>query len=259
MNFEELIGNKTMYIRPTNEKEISEILENLNKHSAPGQDNITIKEIHIIKKLIVPYLVVLINNIFLTGIFPDILKTGKITPIYKSGDKSDIQNYRPITITDSLSKLIETLMAVRISGFLSENIGFDVYQYGFLKNSSTLSAATDFINFINTKLDDREYVLVVYIDLKKAFDVVDHELLLNKLNLMGIRGVAHTLIQTYLQNRNNFVYLRQTKSQIITNHAGVPQGSVLGPLLFAIYILSLRIAKLSGKYFIYADDAALVY
>ena len=150
--------------------------------------------------------------LFLTGIFPDILKTGKITPIYKSGDKSDIQNYRRITITDSLSKLIETLMAVRISGFLYENIGFNVYQYGFLKNSSTLSAATDFINFINTKMDDREYVLAVYIDLKKAFDVVDHEPLLNKLNLMGIRGVAYTLIQAYLQNRNNFVYLRETKS-----------------------------------------------
>ena len=132
-----------MYIRPTNEKEISGILDNLNKHSAPGQNNITIKEIHIIKKIIVPYLVVLIIDIILTEIFPDILKTGKITPIYKSGDKSDIENYRPITITDSLSKLIETLMAVRMSGFLSENIGFDVYQYGFLKNSSTLSAATD--------------------------------------------------------------------------------------------------------------------
>ena len=104
IHFEELIRNKTMYIRPTNEKKISEILENLNKHSAPGQDNITIKEIQIIKKLIVPYLVVLINNIFLTGIFPDILKTGKIRHIYKSGDKSDIQNYRPITITDYLSK-----------------------------------------------------------------------------------------------------------------------------------------------------------
>ena len=75
-------------------------------------------------------------------------------------------------------------MADRISGFLSENIGLNVYQYDFLKNSSTLSAATDFINFINTKLDGREYVLVVYIDLKKAFDVVDHELLLNKLNFM---------------------------------------------------------------------------
>ena len=101
-------------------------------------------------------------------------------------------------------------MAGRISGFLFENIGFDVYQYGFLKNSSTLSAATDFINFINTKLDHREYILVIYIHLKKAFEVVDHELLLNELNLMGIRGVAYTLIQTYLQNRNNFVYLRQT-------------------------------------------------
>ena len=98
--------------------------------------------------------------------------------------------------------------------------------------------------------------LVIYIDLKKAFGEVDHELLLNQ--LIGIRRVAYTLIQTYLQNRNNFVYLRQTKSQIITNQVGVPQGSVLGLFLFAIYILSLRIAKLREKYFIYADDAALV-
>ena len=258
MTFREIITDKTMHIRPTDSNEILHIVLNLKKNVSPGHDNITVRDLVSIQDLIIPILVRLINNLFLSGEYPQVLKIGKVTPVHKSGDKTNIQNYRPITSVDTLSKIVEILLANRIIDFLSKNVGFDKYQYGFVKKSSTLSATTDFVNYINTELDEKKYVIATYIDLNKAFDVVNLDLLLRKLKLMGIRGITHELLRTYLKNRLNFVSINGINSKILQNRVGVPQGSVLGPLLFSLYILSLKNAEIKGKYFIFADDMVLL-
>lgn len=140
------------------------------------------------------------DNVFNEGVFPDCLKIGKISPIYKAGDPTQVQNYRPITVICTFSKILESLLKNRISTYINKYIGFDTFQYGFIKDSSTLCATTDFINYISTELDRKKQAVVVFIDLKKAFDVVDHSVLLNKLNRMGIRGNALSVIETYLRD-----------------------------------------------------------
>lgn len=257
--FREIEQGNTMYIKPTTEEEIKETLLSLKINSAAGFDNISVKDLILLKDNLVPILTKLINDVFITGIFPEILKVGKITPIHKAGNKDNVQNYRPITVVCSLSKIIETLIKSRMLEFITKYIGFDEYQYGFIKKSNTLSATTDLINSITSDIDKRKTVIAVFIDLKKAFDVVNHPTLLNKLSLIGIRGKVLSIIETYLQDRPQFVKIENISSDEMMNNCGVPQGSILGPLLYSLMVLSMRLAALTGRYFNFADDTVLLY
>ena len=259
LNYEEENTEHSMLLLPTNAAEINEVLLKLNKNSAAGYDNISVRDILIIKEKLLPILTRLINNIFLSGIFPEVLKIGKVIPIHKAGDLTDIQNYRPITEVCTFSKIIECLMKNRTIKFVTKYIGFDKFQYGFITGSSTLSAATDLINYISTEMDNKKAVITVFVDLKKAFDVVDHTVLLKKLKSMGIRGNAYNIFKTYLNDRPQFVMVDGVNSKMITNNCGVPQGSVLGPLLYSLLVLSLRRAGLTGQYYTFADDTVIVY
>ena len=259
INFSEIESASPMYLQKTSSEEVVQVLSNLKKSAAPGYDNITVKDLILIQEPLVPILTILINKVFTSGIFPDILKIGRVIPIFKSGNARKISNYRPITNTCTLSKVVETIIKLRIIQFISVHAGFDKHQYGFLKNSNTLCAATDLLNYICTEMDKKRTVLAIFIDLKKAFDVVDHKVLLKKLYLLGIRGNIHSIIKTYLFNRPQYVSLNNAKSDSIVNACGVPQGSVLGPLLYTILVLSLQKINFSGKYFTFADDTVFLY
>lgn len=258
-HFQEIKCSKSIFFEPTDCNEINNIILSLKRNTAPGHDNISMLDLINIKDYILNILVQLINEALSTGVFPSDLKISKICPIYKSGSKTQLNNYRPISIVSVLSKIIETVIKKRMMSFIEKYISYDLYQYGFLKNSSTLSATVDLLNYISTNLDQGKIVIGVFVDLRKAFDVVNHDVLLNKLEGMGFRGTALSLIASYLLNRRQYVYVNDEESDVLTCDCGVPQGSVLAPLLYSLFVLSLRVAELDSQYYTFADDTVLLY
>ncbi|KAG6458312.1 hypothetical protein O3G_MSEX010807 [Manduca sexta] len=211
------------------------------------------------KKIIIGELTNCINNCLELGTFPESLKIAKVTPIYKSGSKLDPGNYRPISVLPVLSKVFERVLYNRLETFLkSIKLLYDK-QYGFRPKSNTLSATTDVITKIKWSIDKKEIILGIFIDLKKAFDSVSHEVLLQKLSDIGLTNVALDIFKSYLNNRQQILKLGKSQSAPATITFGVPQGSILGPLLFLIYINSIGKLGLNGDITLYADDTCLFY
>lgn len=258
-SYEEVICRDTLHVRLTNDLEISETIAELKRNSAPGHDKVTVLDIINLKDNIISILKKLINNVLTEGKFPEELKTSRISPIYKSGNKDCMENYRPISVISVFSKIIEKILKNRMMSFIHRYGLFDPFQYAFTKNSSTLSTTMDFVNCISRALDKKKLVLVIFVDLSKAFDVVSIDMLLNKLQLLGIRGLMYTIIESYLVGREQYVNMNNVSSDVLRSECGVPQGSVLGPILYSLYVLNLRCANIKARYYTYADDTALVY
>lgn len=258
-SFDEYNITNTMLLKETNRKEVLEVIEELNQKSAAGHDNIRVKDILLLKDILTPILVKLANQSFTEGKFPTILKTSRITPIHKSGCKSSVDNYRPISVIDVLSKILEILFKKRLLEHLEKSVKYDDFQYGFQSRSGTLNASMDLMDHISTNVDKGYYTLAVSIDLRKAFDVVDQKVLLDKLEKMGLRDTTLKYIRSYLEDREQYTEVNGVQSKPSKINYGVPQGSILGPLLFLTYIRSLELAGLKGRYFLYADDMLLVY
>jgi len=194
-----------------------------------------------------------------SGIFPDALKLAKITPIYKAGDKSSITNYRPISVLNSFSKIYEKVFLNRLNDYLTSLNFFHDGQFGFRKNRSTQLALVSFLDTITEALDNNHYVISLFLDLSKAFDTIDHHILLRKMHNLGIRGVALEYIKSYLTNRFQCVTIDGTSSDLRGVICGVPQGSILGPILFLIYINDLQYCSSLLKLLLFADDTTLLY
>lgn len=157
VNFEEVYCNRSIYLEQTNEKEVLEVLSEMNINSAVGFDEISVKNLISIKQMLLPILVSLINKVFESGEYPDILKVARVVPIHKSGPKNKVENYRPISVISVLSKIIETIIKRRITCFIDKYVKTDKYQYGFQPKSNTLSASIDLINHITTELDKKNH------------------------------------------------------------------------------------------------------
>ena len=200
----------------------------------------------------------MINESLRTGICPSELKIARVVPIFKSGDPSLLTNYRPISVLSFFSKVFERIVYDYLFDFIcTNNILYD-YQFGFRPGHSTQQAIITLIDKITKSLDNGDIVISLFIDLKKAFDTVDHRILLRKLYAYGIRGTMLKWIESYLSGRTQYVVFDGQESEIHGIQCGVPQGSILGPLLFILYMND--ICNVSDIFFaiMYADDTSLV-
>ena len=233
--------------------EIQSVISKLN-NSSPGCDDIPPKIGKLFVDQYIEPLKYLINKSIAQGIFPDELKLAQVVPIFKAGDEQLVQNYRPISVLPFISKIYEKIVANYLIDFLDSNNLLYKYQFGFRKSHSTSHAIITLVDKVSRALDTGKFVVGLYLDIKKAFDAVPHSILLEKLYALGIRGNIYNWFKSYLENRKQYVIYNNCKSDMGTITHGVPQGSILGPLLFIIFMNDF--SKSSELLFaiLYADD-----
>ena len=242
------------YLSPVAEAEVDKIISNF-RDSAAGWDELKPSIIKTVKDSIKIPLAHIDNLSFDAGMFPVELKIAKIVPIFKSGDECTFTNYRPVSVLPVFSKIMERLMYDRlISYMLKHNILFE-YQFGFQKGKSTHMALITLVDRITEALDNGDYVVGVFLDFSKAFDTVDHAILLDKMTIYGVRTIALKWFKDYLTGRSQYVTYNGFKSNNSEIKCGVPQGSILGPLLFLLYINDLASVSEACFSILFADDS----
>ena len=253
-NFEDFLmpaNRNSIFLNDCTHLEILEIISQLENGKA---SDIPIRVIKKSAHLTCHVLAFHFNNFMMKGLFPDSLKVGKVTPIFKKGNVEEIGNYRPVSTLPIFGKIFEKIIYSRLYNFaLSQNI-LDDNQFGFRKSHSTSHAVNHSVKIIEESTKKKNHVLGIFIDLSKAFDTIDHGTLLIKLDRYGIRGNANNLIRSYLSNRTQCTEVLGEKSESLIVKYGVPQGSVLGPLLFLLYINDIANSSNLGTFVLFADD-----
>ena len=260
MSFNNYLTNPSisnLTFKNVNEDDVLKTIDELKPKTSYGVDNISNKLLKHIKSEIIKPLTLIINQTLNTGTFPEKLKTAKVLPIYKKGENYLLENYRPISILPSISKVFERIIHKQLFNYFTENKIFYENQYGFRSQHSTEMAALELVDRITSAMDIKQTSLNIFLDLSKAFDTLDHQILLLKLKHYGVRDIALKLFETYLSNRSQVVQYNDLISDKLIIKTGVPQGSMLGPLLFIIYLNDLIQACTLFKPVIYADDTAL--
>ena len=234
-----------------------EIIDKLKPKSSCGIDRLSNKLLKLIKIEISESLTLIINQSINTGIFPNKLKIAKVLQLFKKNENYVFDNYRPVSVLSSISKVIEKVMHIQLYDYFNRFDFLYDNQYGFRTNHSTELATLEIINRIVSKMDNNEIPINIYLDLSKAFDTLDHEILINKLTYYGVTGNSLLLLSNFLSERNQYVDFNSKQSDFRILSTGVPQGSILGPLLFIIYINDINMVTTLFKPIIYADDTVL--
>ena len=250
-------NDNSMYLPPVNERDVLNTVGECKAKASEDVDNLSMHIIkHIINSVTEPFTHIC-NLSFENGVVPDLMKISKIVPLFKSGEKNDFTNYRPVALLPQFSKILEKLFCKRLTEFIDKYKLISDSQYGFRSNRSTSLAILDLIEELTSALDDNKYTIGVFIDLRKAFDTIDHGLLLKKMEHLGIRGVVNNWLSSYLNNRKQYVEINNVSSDLQNIICGVPQGSVLGPILFIMYINDICNASDLLKMVLFADDTNL--
>ena len=236
--------------------EVNKHLSQLSSSKACGFENVPNNLYKLITPIISPFLADIFSKSYDLGTFPSILKYAKVIPLYKTGPKHLVNNYRPISLLSPIAKVFEKLLYVRLENFFSCKKVINNQQFGFRKGYSTELAIIDVHNRIIKNTDNGYYTCCIFLDLSKAFDTVNYLILLEKLYAYGIRGSMHSLLKSYLSNRKQFTWCNDTKSENSTIVCGVPQGSTLGPLFFSLYVNDLP-THTNFNINLFADDTVL--
>ena len=239
--------------------EVESLIAKMSTSKASGPFSVPSKVLKEFDAFFVPLLTSIINKSFKEGVFPSNLKCAKVIPIYKKGDKTKCPNYRPISLLSNVSKIFERVMSNRLENYLNSNSILYEHQYGFRKKYSTEHAILSITEKIKTNLDRNIFACGVFVDLEKAFDTVNHKILLAKLDHLGINCSSNKWLTSYLSNRSQCVTVNGVNSEYLPINCGVPQGSILGPLLFSIYINDMNKAFSHSTVYHFADDTNLLY
>lgn len=236
--------------------EVEELIGNFANKGAP-LCRLPVFVFKYVKDVISPALSELFNESVISGSFPDVLKLGRVRPIHKKGNVTKRENFRPITTLHIISKVFEKLMYARLISFFNRFNILSSNQFGFQTSRSTADALLVFLDSAFASIEARQQILAVFLDFSKAFDTVDHEILLRKLEHVGIRGQIYAWFASYLENRKQFVCIGDERSPNTDINVGVPQGSTLGPLLFLLYVNDIVNVSSVFKSVLFADDTTL--
>ena len=208
--------------------------------------------------VIAPVLSEILNTSIRSATYPSKLKTAKITPVFKSDDDTDA-NYRTISLLSNFNRVFEKIIYNRLTSYINKHELLYSSQYGFHKGHSTQHAILDIVNDIQSNMNQRLLSCGVFIDLKKAFDTVNHDILLDKLNHYGFRGIINDWFSSYLKNRTQTTTVGHHVSDKAAVGYGVPQGSILGPLLFLLYVYDIHRCSNKFRFYLFADDTNILY
>jgi len=249
----------SFFMSPVTSFDIAKNITNLKSSSAAGKDKIPIRIVKENSSSLSKPFAHIINLIFTTGKIPHDFKESIVTPIYKTGDKKKIENYRPISLINNFTKIFERCVKERLINYLEKYNLLNKNQFGFRKGLSTEDALCQLVRNVYKSFENNKKCLAIFLDLTKAFDMVSHDLLCKKLEKYGIRGTPLDMFKNYLKDRKQYVRVGSTISEALVVERGVPQGTVLGPILFLIYVNELSNWIGDGKIISYADDTVLLY
>ena len=250
---------ESMFLEPIEESHILEVVKKLRPKTSFGHDEISSKIIKETINNIIQPITHIVNRSFVMGIVPNQLKIAKVIPVYKASNQDELKNYRPISLLPAFSKIFEKIMFQKMMSYLNSKDILYKHQYGFRAKHSTVHPIVHLLNNCaeaNNK-QPKEMTLSVFCDLSKAFDVISHDILIKKLEHYGLRGIVQQWLNNYLSNRTQYVEFENEKYSIRNIECGVPQGSILGPLLYLIYVNDISNST-SGKILSFADDTSLI-
>lgn len=235
-----------------------EIVDSLKSNNSRDYYGLNVSLVKSIKNLIIGPLTLVINECIAESVFPDAWKIASVVPVFKKGDKENMSNYRPISLLPAVSKIFERALKLQIASYLDNNDILTDCQYGFRRGRCTTDAILNFVSVTLGSFEKGLYSGAVFCDLSKAFDCVSHSLLIKKLKFYGFSDSSSNLLQSYLTNRRQQVRLKNNRSSFLKTSAGVPQGSILGPVLFLIFINDLPNALQGIHTVLFADDTTLL-
>ena len=250
----------SFFFRPTDKEEVIKVINSLDLTKSTGPKSIPNRILKLMKNEIASILSKIFNLSMCTGKFIETLKLVKVVPVFKNkGSPLDMGNFRPISLLSNIDKIFEKLIHKRMASYLEANNVLYKNQFGFRQKNSTVHSLISLTETVRSAIENNNLACGIFIDLQKAFDTVDHDILLDKLHNYGFRGLSNNWIRSYLTGRVQFVHIQGENSIQREVKYGVPQGSVLGPLLFLLYINDLPNSLLCGQPYIFADDTAILY
>ena len=246
-------------MKETAPDEVVKIINQLDIKKSGDIYNISPEIVKLSNQVVADALSIIFNRCIREGHFPDALKMAKIIPIHKGDSVLSVSNYRPISLLPIFSKIMERLIYNQFIEYIDKHKILSELQFGFQKNKSTEQAISSIVSNITNSLSNKHSSYCIFLDFAKAFDTVNHEILVDKLSFYGVHGSTLALFKSYLSNRTQVVEVNGKISEEGTIKHGVPQGSILGPLLFLLYINDISQSSEILKFFLFADDTTVFY